>query len=378
MWEERALLRAVSYLALMQQRPEGELARSIREAALSLGFDLAGIAPAEPTEHTERLRDWVARGYAGSMGYMAERLEERVDPRLVLEGARSVVVVGFVYRDGAESAESATCAGPGELGLARYAMGDDYHEVLLDRLRALAGAVEVLAGRPVAARAYVDTGPVAERALAARAGLGWIGKNSCLIHPEHGSYFFLGTLLLDLELDAGTPLPDHCGSCRACLDVCPTDAFAEPYVLDATRCIAYTTIEDPGPIPEPLREGHGRWVFGCDECQQVCPWNTRRGRPVLADPLGLRERLAPRESWRRATLGWLLGLDEEAWQGVTRRSAIRRAKRRGLLRNALVAAGNTGDPELVASVRPHAASDDPVLAEHAQWALDRLERAAGS
>jgi epoxyqueuosine reductase len=342
------------------------LASATCEAALALGFDLAGVAPAAPTEHSERLREWIDRGYAGAMAYLGERLEERIDPRRVLEGARSVVVVGLVY------APDAAAPAAAEVQLARYAVGDDYHEVLIDRLRALAAAVEVLAGCEVAARAYVDTGPVAERAMAARAGLGWIGKNSCLIHPEHGSYLFLGALLLDLELAPGAPEPDHCGSCRACLDACPTDAFAEPYVLDATRCIAYTTIEDPGPIPEPLREGHGSWVFGCDICQQVCPWNTRRGRPELADPLGLRERLAPRELWQGATLRWLLGLDERAWQQATRHSAIRRAKHRGLLRNALIAAGNSNDPTLAEAIRPHTTAADPLIAEHATWALAHL------
>ena len=366
---------------------DDSLAQAVKEAALALGFDRVGIAPAAPTHHTERLRDWVASGYAGSMDYLTDRLEERVDPARVLEGARSVVMLGFVYSDGRDPGDGPDgfagldgSEGPeGRAGgslpvqLARYAVGDDYHEVLLDRVRALGSAVEVLAGRAVASRAYVDTGPVAERALATRAGLGWIGKNSCLIDRELGSYLLLGALLLDIELPADEPAVDHCGSCRACLDACPTDAFAEPYVLDATRCIAYTTIEDPGPIPESLREGHGNWVFGCDVCQQVCPWNSRRGRPVLADPLGLRERLAPRADWQRPTLDWLLGLEEADWQRATRHSALRRTKRAGLLRNALVAAGNSGDRSLLPAVRRHAGGSDALIAEHARWALGRLE-----
>jgi epoxyqueuosine reductase len=343
------------------------LAGAVKEAALALGFDRVGVAPAAPTPGTRRLREWIARGYAGSMDWLAARLEERVDPRRVLDGARSVVMVALAYGDGAPAPDA---SGP---GIARYALGDDYHEVLLDRLRALGAAVEVLADRPVAAKAYVDTGPVAERALAARAGLGWIGKNSCLIDRGLGSYLLLGALLVDVELAPDAPESDHCGSCRACLDACPTDAFAAPYVLDATRCIAYTTIEDPGPIPEPLREGHGGWVFGCDVCQEVCPWNTRRGRPQLADPLGLRERLAPRDVWQGATLRWLLGLDAAAWRAVTRHSAVRRAKHAGLLRSALVAAGNSGDASLLDAVRAHLDADDPVVSEHARWAAARLE-----
>jgi epoxyqueuosine reductase len=348
------------------------LAQEVKKAGLALGFDTVGIAPAEPTEHTRRLREWLARGYAGSMDYLAARVDEREDPRRVLEGAQSVIVGGLVY--------ATDDAAPAPFGLARYAAGDDYHEVVLDRMHALAAAVEALAEREVRSRVYVDTGPVSERAMAARAGLGWIGKNSCLIHPRLGSYLFLGVLICDLPLAADTAEPDHCGSCRACLDACPTDAFAEPYVLDARRCIAYTTIEDPGPIPESLREAHGSWVFGCDICQEVCPWN--RGPLASAspqgaagagsDPLGLRERLAPREGWRRASLAWLLGLDEEAWREATRHSAVRRARWRGLQRNALVAAGNSGDGALVPLVEAHASGGDALLEEHARWALRRL------
>ncbi|MCA9512412.1 MAG: tRNA epoxyqueuosine(34) reductase QueG, partial [Myxococcales bacterium] len=321
--------------------PSGEnLEQRICSIALALGFDLAGVAPVEPGSDTERLREWVARGYAGSMGWMAARLEERVDPRRVLEGARSALVVGLACDDGCERP-------PPALRVARYARGDDYHEVLLDRLRAVAAAIEVACGRSVRAKAYVDTGPVAERALAARAGLGWIGKNACLIHPRLGSHVLLGVLLLDLDLAPGTPEPDHCGTCRACLDACPTDAFAAPYVLDARRCIAYTTIEDPGPIPPELRAAHGDRVFGCDVCQDVCPWNRRRARPALSDPLGLHERLAaPREAWCEGTLGWLLAVSEDELTVVTRHSAVRRARWRGLVRNALVAAGNAGDRAL--------------------------------
>lgn len=345
----------------------GILSQQAKQIALALGFDLAGVASAAPGPDTERLRDWIGRGYAGSMDWMGARIEERVDPRRVLDGAQSVLMVGLVYEDGGASRDVA----PG-VGLARYAGGDDYHEVLLDRLRAVGAALEVVAGHRIGSRVYVDTGPVAERALAARAGLGWIGKNGCLIDPTLGSWFFLGALLLDVELGVDSPIADHCGSCRACLDACPTDAFAEPYVLDATRCIAYTTIEDPGPVPEPLREGHGEWVFGCDICQEVCPWNQRRARPELGDPLGLRERLALRESWQNASLAELLKADEAAFLRLTRHSPVRRAKWRGLMRNALIAAGNSGDTSLVPLIEAHANAADTLLAEHANWALGRL------
>jgi epoxyqueuosine reductase len=350
----------------------GALAERARALALALGFDLAGVAPASPAPHAEALRGWLARGFAGEMAWLARRVEARIDPRSVLEGARSAVALGFVYDPG-EPPPSAEPAAR----VARYAGGEDYHEVLLDRVRAFEAALALLAGRPVRTRGYVDTGPVLERAIAARAGLGWIGKNTCLIHPRLGSYLFLAVVLTDLELAPDAPEADHCGTCRACLDACPTAAFPEPYVLDATRCISYATIEARGAVPEALRAAHGEWAFGCDVCQEVCPWNRRERRTLPPDPLGLRARLAPRPEWRRPALRWLLGLDEAAWRRATRGTALRRARWRGLVRNALVAAGNSGDAELVPLVRRHAEGDDPLLAEHARWALARLAERAG-
>jgi epoxyqueuosine reductase len=339
----------------------------LKGLALALGFDLAGVAPARPTPETAFLREWLARGYAGEMGYLARRAEERVDPRRLLPGARSILAVGLVYDPGARPP-----AAPDRGDVARYAGGDDYHDVMIDRLRALESALEPLAGGPVRSRAYVDTGPVQERVYAALAGLGWIGKNTCLIHPRLGSYLFLGVVLCDLELAPDAREPDHCGTCRACLDACPTDAFPEPYVLDATRCISYTTIESRGEIPEPLRDAHGNRVFGCDLCQEVCPWNLRERRALPPDPHGLRQRLAPREEWVRPSLAWILDLDEEDWRAATRRTALRRARWRGLMRNALVAGGNSGDPALIPQIRRHAEGPDPMLAAHARWALARL------
>lgn len=345
-----------------------ELDDRVRALALALGFDLVGVTHPEPSAETEFFRDWVEAGYAGRMDWLARRVDERVDPRRVMEGVRSVICVGFVYDPGPRREPA-----PGQVRVARYAGGDDYHDVLLERLRALGDALEALAQRPVQSRAYVDTGPVLERVLAARAGLGWIGKNACLIHPNLGSWVFLGVLLTDLPLAPDAPEPDHCGSCRACLDACPTDAFVAPRVLDATRCLAYTTIELRDAIPEVLRGGQGDRVFGCDVCQEVCPWNQRERRRVPEDRLGLRARIAPRAEWVTPSLAWILSLDEEAWRAATRRTALRRAKWRGLLRNALVSAGSSGDPSLLPLVRAHAGGPDPLLAEHARWALARLE-----
>ncbi|MHA7836455.1 MAG: tRNA epoxyqueuosine(34) reductase QueG [bacterium] len=358
--------------------PEPSLEEGIRRVGFALGLDAVGIAPATPHARTEFLREWVARGFAGEMDYLERRLEERVDPRRVLPGARSLIVVGLVSAECAEPApsrggERAAATDPLRGRIARYAGGDDYHDVLLDRVRALEAALSGLAARAVRSRSYVDTGPVAERAAAERAGLGWIGKNSCLIHPDLGSHLMLGVILSDLELEPDAPVSDHCGTCRACLDLCPTDAFAEPYVLDATRCIAYTTIESRGPIPEPMRAEQGDRVFGCDLCQDVCPWNRSRPREPLADPLGLRARLEQREQWRMPTLEWLLSLDETGFLEASRKSALRRPGHRGLIRNALVAAGNAGDARLRDAVARWAGSEDEMLAEHARWALARLE-----
>jgi len=360
---------------------ERERAERVRAAARALGFDAVGIAPAEAPPHAEFLHEWLARGHAGEMGWLARRAEVRADPRRVLPGARSVVAVALVYDDPGRgsstseargASEAAAARGAGARGrVARYAGGADYHDVLGRRLRSLAREIQALAPG-TRTRSYVDTGPVLERPLAARAGLGWIGKNTLLIHPRLGSYLFLGVVLTDLALAADRPEPDHCGSCRACLDACPTGAFPEPYVLDATRCLSYTTIELRGAIPEPLRAPQTDWVFGCDVCQDVCPWNTRARRSVPAPDSAPRGELAARAPWPAPSLAALLALDESGFREAARGTALRRTKWRGLLRNALVAAGNSGDRSLVPALRRHADGPDPLLAEHARWALARL------
>lgn len=359
------------------------LAERVKALALGLGFDRAGIARLDaPPRHAETFRVWLAGGRHGEMAWLARDPEARIDPRRRFPWARTAVVVSMIYDGpaagpapeaiGAARIASGGAPAPVTARLARYAGGPDYHDVLLPPLRALGDALEPLVGRAVRSRAYVDTGPLLERALAAQAGLGWIGRNTLLIDRELGSYSFLGVLLTDLDLPADATEPDHCGTCRACLDACPTGAFPAPYVLDAARCLSYTTIELRSAIPEPLRGGQGDWVFGCDACQDVCPWNRRRRRVVPPDRAGLRAALARRPEWVRPALAWILTLDEDAWRVATRRTALRRAKYRGLLRNALVAAGNAGDPDLAPLVARHAESHDPILAEHARWALARL------
>ncbi len=350
------------------------LAERVRALGLTLGFERVGFAPAAPTARGAFLREWLARGYAGEMEYLARRVEERIDPRRAMPGARTLIAVALRY----PQPPSGDAARARDVGIARYAGGDDYHDVLREKLRAFESGIEALAARPIALRSYVDTGPVLERAVAARAGLGWIGKHTLLIDRALGSYFFLGVVITDLALPPDAEETDHCGTCRACLDACPTGAFPEPYVLDATRCLSYTTIELRSSIPEPLRAPQGEWVFGCDLCQEACPWNARARRspePASGASAELTARFAARPALEAATLTWLLALDEESWRAATRRTALRRTKWRGLLRNALVAAGNRGDAGLRAAVARHAEGADALLAEHARWALARIDAA---
>lgn len=329
------------------------LSARIKDAGRSLGFDLVAIGPARPPDHGEAFERWLDAGHAGTMAYLERGRDKRLDPRQVLPGARSVVACALGYFQGPEA--------EGPAGIARYAWGEDYHAVVESRLRALEGALSELAPE-AESRAYVDTGPLLERDLAARAGLGWIGKNTMLLHPDLGSFFFIGTLLTTAELEPDAPLPDRCGSCTRCLDACPTEAFAGPYVLDARRCIAYLTIEHRGPIPAELRAGVGGWAFGCDVCQDVCPWNRRA--PATAED-AFRSR-------RHPPLGELLALDEAAYLEGFRGSPLKRARREGLARNAAVALGNAGAPADVPALVAALGHGEPTVRGHAAWALGRI------
>ncbi|MEO8908713.1 MAG: tRNA epoxyqueuosine(34) reductase QueG [Gemmatimonadaceae bacterium] len=300
----------------------------IKGQAFGLGFDLVGITSLGPT-HTVRAFDtWLAKGYAGEMEYLPRGADKRRDTRLPFPGARSAIVVGLDY--GGREPD-----GP----VARYARGDDYHEIMTDRLKELHEWLRLELGQAIAGKAYVDTGPILERELAQRAGLGWFGKNTNLINPRLGSFFFIGSLLVDLDLVPDAPFQaDRCGSCTRCLDACPTGAFVEARVLDATRCISYLTIELKGDIPEQLREDVGSHVYGCDICQDVCPYNVKFARELAEPAFAAREAIRGRNA---ATLASeLIAMDDDAFRSAFRNSPMKRARRRGLVRNAAVVLEN--------------------------------------
>jgi epoxyqueuosine reductase len=333
------------------------LTEAVKARALELGFDRVAVGPAAPPEHGPAFDTWLAAGYAGTMDYLGRGRAKRLDLQQVLPGARSVIAVALNYHQGNPP------AAPGWSGVARYAWGRDYHDVMTPRLETLLAFLRDAAGAPVRGKIYVDTGPVLERDLAARAGLGWIGKNTNLLHPALGSFFFIGVILTTAELRVDAPLPDRCGTCRACLEACPTQAFVAPYVLDARRCIAYLTIENKGAIPEELREGVGEWAFGCDVCQTVCPWNrkasvTREGEFLPAEPL--------------PDLSALLGMTEADFKARFGGTPLSRPKRHGLLRNLAVVLGNRGDASAIPALSRVLAEPDPMVREHAAWALSRM------
>jgi epoxyqueuosine reductase len=329
--------------------------------ALEAGFDRAGVAGLQPSTTWDAFLRWLARGDQAGMGWFTKRVEARLEPARVVPGARSALCVALQYHPLEGEPEPDADLWP---RVARYARGRDYHDVMGERLKALEDRIAAAFPGTISRR-YIDTGPVLERELAARAGLGAVGKNTNLLHPEAGSWFLLGELFLSLDLSPDIPLADLCGSCTRCLEACPTDALAEPYRVDSNRCISYWTIEHRGALPLEAREMVDDWVFGCDICQEVCPWNTV---PEGADHPDLR---LP-EARRELDLAGLLRLSRDEYVERFRGSPMKRAKLEGLQRNAAVAMGNRRHPRYLAPLAEALAEGEPVVRAHAAWALGRM------
>ncbi len=341
------------------------LTTELKQRAAELGFTLAGVAPAVSPPGAARLDAWLAAGYAGQMHYLADHRDAYHDPSHVLDGARTILMLAVDYRT-----VEPTPAREGEGRVSRYAWGSvDYHDLIHPRLHALA---DLLRSRVPAARVrgVVDTAPLAEREFAQLAGLGWIGKHTLLINRDRGSWFFLAALLTDVELVVDRPHEtDHCGTCRACLDACPTSAFPQPYVLDASRCISYLTIELRDAIPAEFRGQMGDWLFGCDVCQEVCPWNNRA-------ELSREAEFAPVEENNPVQLAALFDLDDDAFRRRFRHTPLWRAKRRGLLQSAAILLGNRPTPAALPALTKGLADDEPLVRAACAWALGHYPDAA--
>jgi epoxyqueuosine reductase len=353
-----------------------EIKQAALRAASESGFELAGFAPVREEDFPEAaaLSEWVEAGYAGEMKYMEKRTDSgelrRSSAKYSAPWARSVLVCALNYNT--DRPYSVKLNNRQRGWISRYAWGArDYHDALLPRLRRVEDAIRNAAAEhhfPVETRSYVDTGPILERAYARHAGIGWIGKNTCIINQKLGSWLFLGAILTSLEMESDLPAADRCGSCTRCIDACPTQAIVAPGKLDARRCIAYLTVEKRGPIPEEMRDGIGHHVFGCDICQDVCPWNNKTGNaPGTSAP-----EFQPLQQLFHPDLQWLAQMDVEAYQGTFRGSPVKRAKYSGLRRNVAVAMGNSGAKEFAPELRKMAEDADPMVAEHADWALKKL------
>jgi len=337
-------------------------AADVKAHARECGFDLCGIAQADPGGKLDRLADWIARGLAGDMTYLADSLDERLDPRRVLPTVRSVIALGCVYN--ARQPYSTAVAGDDRAVIARYAWGDDYHETLRNRLRPFVRWLAAAGGAGVEAFSCVDSGPIQERVFAERAGLGWIGKHTCVINPKLGSWIFLAAVLTNLELDADAPAVDQCGTCTRCIDACPTGAIVEPYTLDATRCLSYLTIESRGAVDPLLRESIGRQVLGCDICQDVCPWN--RKAAVTDESVW-----QPCEGLAYPRLIDLCRLSDAGWRALLRGSAMRRAGLRRIRRSLAYASAHLPADDRDMALDALSAQDsatDPHVSDAIAWA----------
>ncbi len=340
---------------------------ALLEQAESLGFALCRIAPCTAPPHAAEFRAWLDEGRAGEMAWLARNADRRTDPQQVLPGARSVIVLAMNYWPGESERHASSDLPPSAFRLppfriARYAWGDDYHDVIDAKLRVLDAWLTARGGRQ---RCYVDTGPMLERDFAALAGAGWHGKSTMLIHPELGAWFFLAEILTTLDLTPDAPLPDRCGKCTRCITACPTGAITAPHQLDARRCISYLTIELKGSIPEDLRPLIGDRIYGCDDCAAACPWN-RFAQTATETAFAAREFV---HGW---TLRDFLTLDDDAFRTLFKKSPIKRIKRRGFLRNVCTTLGNTGTADDLPALARASQDPEPLIAEHATWAMAQI------
>ncbi|WP_327752990.1 tRNA epoxyqueuosine(34) reductase QueG [Sphingobium sp. SJ10-10] len=339
------------------------LEERLKAEALRLGFAACAIAPADAAPRSaERLRQWLDAGHHGGMLWMEERAGQRGSPQGLWPEVRSVIMLGMSYAPGRDPLALADVGDRGRISV--YAQGRDYHDVVKKGLKALARWL--VEQQPSALKVFVDTAPVMEKPLAQAAGLGWQGKHSNLVSRTHGSWLFLGAIYSEITLVPDAPEKDHCGSCSACQTACPTGAFPAPYVVDARRCISYLTIEHKGPIPEEFRAGIGNRIYGCDDCLAVCPWNK------FADAAAANRAFIGRAELAAPELGDLLALDDAGFREIFSGSPIKRIGRNRMVRNAAIAAGNSGDKRLIERLRPLTGDEDPVVAEAARWALERL------
>jgi epoxyqueuosine reductase len=344
------------------------LKQAIKDQARRLGFTLAGVTTPETPAHLSTFERWLDAGRHGDMGYLADNRARarRADLRLILPECKSILVLAAPYADPkpAEAFEKPAPTGR----VAAYAWGEDYHNIFPPKLQELVTFIEDQVGHPVPNRYYTDTGPILERDLAQRAGLGWIGKNTCLINPRHGSYFLLAEILLGIELEPDSPfVTDHCGACTRCIDACPTGCILPDRTIEARRCISYLTIELKDDIPEELRPLLGEWVFGCDVCQMACPWNRFANREVDVS-------FSPKPDVPRPNLLCELELTPEAFNRKFKNSPVKRAKRRGYLRNVAVALGNSQDIEAIQALEKALEDSESMICEHASWAIENIEK----
>jgi epoxyqueuosine reductase len=345
-----------------------DLKQAIKDKARQLGFILAGVTTPEPPPHYSTFEHWLAQNHHGTMDYLAKERSRlrRADPLKILPECKSILVLAIPYNPPLPRGEGLGVRGR----IASYAWGDDYHDILPARMKELVQSIEGQVGGPVKNRWYTDTGPILERDLAQRAGIGWIGRNTCLIHPKHGSYFLLSEILLDLALEPDPPfVTDHCGTCRRCIEACPTDCILPDRTIDARRCISYLTIELKDDIPTELREKIGDWVFGCDICQIVCPWNrfAGGGDPAFAD-----DPSSPLSAGPLPSLTEELVITTQEFNQRFKRSPVKRARRRGYLRNVTVALGNTGDMHALPVLNRALEDPEPLVREHAKWAIEKI------